>query len=101
VPRKKRCILGHLYGQGYRQYTAQIGGFGSSSGDNYTRHHINILLVDIQGVDGLYLDHCWSRYRPKWQGIERGDVVRFEAKVGKYSGGFKLARFRNIEIVGR
>ena len=101
MPRKKRCILGHLYGQGYRQYTAQVGGFGTSNHDNHTRFHVNILLVDIWGDDGLYLDQQWSRYRPKWRGISQGDFVSFEAKVGKYSGGFKLARFRNIEIVGR
>ena len=99
MPRKKRAILGHLYGQGYREYTAVVGGFGSNSSDNFTRHQVNILLVDIYGSDGLYLDHCWSRYRPKWWGIGRGDLVRFDAKVARYSSGYKLARFKNIVII--
>jgi hypothetical protein len=99
MPRKKRCILGKLYRQGYREYTAEIGGFGSSDNDGWRHHHINILLVDIKGDDGLHLDHCWSRCRPRWSRVMRGDLVKFEAKVATYSGGYKLARFRNIRVI--
>lgn len=73
-----------------KRFTARIERFGSKRA--FRGPDIKtILLVDVKAAsDGMPItDHLWFAKGKRWDGIQPGDVVEFDARVGMYEKGYK------------
>jgi hypothetical protein len=107
-PKRKRVCraeLAPLAKTGWHEYQATFTRFGTYE-QAPDRWRMSVLLTQIYGSNGLYIDHCWLTFRPRrWKTrLKPGDQVFFRAKVSTYRKqnqrlSFALARPKNIRVV--